>query len=466
MSARLLMPLMGRQSTRYRSPRRWSSRRSASSGLVSRRRWPRNRCATASLRGIGFSGIPHALPNADVPLTQTLPETVLAERYGRPVSGQMVGLFAGIGGIELGLASAGFDTELLCELDPAAQRVLRNRFPGVRLHDDVSTLKSLPSDCSVIAAGFPCQDLSQAGRGAGIDGSRSGLVTEVFRLLDCTDPDWLVLENVPFMLQLDRGQAIRRLTSELGERGFRWAYRVVDARAFGVPQRRRRVLLLASRKHDPRPALFGQDGGTPEVLSPSGRACGFYWTEGNTGLGWAVDAVPTIKGGSGLGIPSPPAIWMPDGALVTPDIRDAERLQGFAADWTRPAVEDGDRDGVRWKLIGNAVCVAMSTWLGARLAEEFHEPDWGPHVELAGRRGWPPAAWGDGSKAYEVAVSEWPLGETRPALEEFLEFPTRPLSERAVRGFRARLRRSSLKYPTEFMEDLESAWPDLVIARS
>jgi DNA (cytosine-5)-methyltransferase 1 len=199
-------------------------------------------------------------------------------------------------------------------------------------------------------------------------GSRSGLVDKVFQLLETADPRWLLLENVPFMLRLDRGRAMQHVTTELGRLGFRWAYRVVDARSFGMPQRRQRVLLLASRSNDPRPVLFADDAGEPEERDPFGLACGFYWTEGIRGLGWAVDAVPTLKGGSAIGIPSPPAIWMPDGLVGTPDVRDAERLQGFPADWT---VIDGPvttrRAGARWKMVGNAVCVPVAQWVGERL---------------------------------------------------------------------------------------------------
>ena len=374
-------------------------------------------------------------------------------------NGAVVGLFAGIGGIELGLHEAGYETALLCEVDPAAKAVLQARFPDVELHDDVADLKALPDDCAVLTAGFPCQDLSQAGRLAGIDGSRSGLVGHVFRLLDGaqTPPDWLVLENVPFMLQLDRGRAMQPLTEQLDERGFRWAYRIVDARAFGVPQRRRRVLLVASRTLDPRPVLFSEDAQEPPEPDSSDVACGFYWTEGNTGLGWAVDAVPTIKGGSGLGIPSPPAIWMQDGSIVTPDIRDAERLQGFEADWTLPAVEAGHRASLRWKMVGNAVCVPMAAWLGKQLADNRDWDDSRLEIRLDGVSRWPAAAWGEDGLVSEVVVSEWPIEVERPCLTEFLRYDPAPLSERAINGFRERLAASSLRHPPKFMTDLAAA---------
>ena len=95
-------------------------------------------------------------------------------------------------------------------------------------------------------------------------------------------------------------------------------------------------------------------------------ACGFYWTEGIRGLGWAFDAIPTLKGGSTVGIPSPPAIILPDGIIVKLNIQDAERIQGFEAGWTQPA-ELVARPGMRWKLVGNAVTVGAAEWIGRRI---------------------------------------------------------------------------------------------------
>lgn len=80
-----------------------------------------------------------------------------------------------------------------------------------------------------------------------------------------------------------------------------------------------------------------------KTLASQRLAFGFYWTEGTRGLGAAVDAVPTLKGGSTIGIPSPPGILLPGGRVVTPRIEDAERLQGFEAGWTEPAEAVADR---------------------------------------------------------------------------------------------------------------------------
>jgi DNA (cytosine-5)-methyltransferase 1 len=396
-------------------------------------------------------------PPQSPPMIARSPTPSKSEAPPRGQSLTVAGLFAGIGGIEIGMHAAGHRTALLCEIDPAAQRVLAARFPEVLLLGDIREVVRLPL-VDVLAAGFPCQDLSQAGRTAGITGARSGLVGEVFRLFGAAQvaPRWLLLENVPFMLQLDRGKAMSFLADQLEELGLTWAYRVIDARAFGLPQRRQRVVLVASATDDPRNVLFADDALPRDLTDHDRLACGFYWTEGTRGLGWGVSAVPTLKGGSTIGIPSPPAIRLPDSrAIVTPEIRDAERLQGFAPDWTLPAVDvaQGRRAGVRWKLVGNAVSVPLARWVGSRLAQPG-DYDSIRNRPLATGGSWPAAAWGRKGERHEVDVSMWPVRARYRHLHTFLSYESRLLSEKATAGFLQRAKASSLHFVDGFLEDV------------
>lgn len=359
-------------------------------------------------------------------------------------------LFAGIGGLELGLSGEGHSATMFCEIDEGAQRVLSTRFPGIPIVSDVRDIDVLPAT-ELVTAGFPCQDLSQAGRTAGIRGKKSGVVDHLFRLLSSNEVQNVIIENVPFMLQLERGAAISYLVGSLENLGFNWAYRVINSNAFGLPQRRERVFLVASRLHRPEGSLLCDEVQPRHRVYSPGVACGFYWTEGVRGLGWAVDCVPTIKGGSTVGIASPPAIWLPDGRMVTPDLRDAERLQGFSSDWTKPS-EEVVRRNYRWKMIGNAVTVNAAKWLG-RIVVEMAEDRELERISTPFDEGstWPTAAFGGPARTREtVEISKWPVSIKSEPLVDFLEFSPKLLSLRATEGFMKRLRSGRLRYSREF----------------
>jgi DNA (cytosine-5)-methyltransferase 1 len=140
---------------------------------------------------------------------------------------------------------------------------------------------------------------------------------------------------------------------------------------------------------------------------------------------------------------------MPDGKIVTPDIKDAERLQGFRAGWTKPAGElSGDRR--RWQLVGNAVTVTAAAWIGEILSDRSGGTPMGA-VPLRRARSWPNAAFGGKGKRWMAeGVTEWPRAVNVPPLAEFLRSEPKLLSAKATEGFLTRLRASSLRYPVEF----------------
>ena len=368
----------------------------------------------------------------------------------------MVSLFAGIGGFELAFKAVGINTTLMCEIDDIAKHVLACNMPETNLIEDVRDIKSLPSNTDILCAGFPCQDLSSVGIKQGLAGTRSSLVMEVFRLLKKKKVEWVVFENVSFMLSLNGGEAMQTIVDELENLGYNWAYRTIDSITF-LPQHRCRVYVIASLHNDPRNVILSGEstnGYSSINFNAFEKPLGFYWTEGKHALGLINDGIPTLKAGSTIGIPSPPAIVFPSGEVSSPDIRDAERLQGFPADWTLPA-EDLSKPSCRWKLVGNAVTVDTVSWIANKiLAPAIY--DYSSDKELVITKSWPKAAWGVNGERRSSNASVYPSDIVHPSLQDFLLYPRKLLSLKASLGFEKRLLEGSMKSPAYFKEAIRN----------
>lgn len=156
-------------------------------------------------------------------------------------------LFSGIGGFDLGFDRAGMVCAGQVEYDAAARSVLARHWPDVKRMNDVREVKGDEFGATdVICGGFPCQDVSVAGRRAGLAGERSGLWFEFHRLIDRVRPRWVVIENVPGLLSSNGGRDFAVILRGLVECGYGVSWRVLDAQYFGVPQRRRRVFIVGS----------------------------------------------------------------------------------------------------------------------------------------------------------------------------------------------------------------------------
>ena len=154
-------------------------------------------------------------------------------------------LFSGVGGFDLGLERAGMECAWQVEFDKQAQSVLRRHWPGVSLHKDVCDVgRSSLDGVDLICGGFPCTDLSVAGKRAGLAGERSGLWWEFHRIIGELAPTWALIENVPGLLSSNEGRDMAVIVRGLEELGYGWSYRVLDSQYFGVPQRRRRVFIV------------------------------------------------------------------------------------------------------------------------------------------------------------------------------------------------------------------------------
>jgi len=173
---------------------------------------------------------------------------------------RVLDLFSGIGGFSLGLERAGgFETVAFCEIEPYCRAVLKKHWPGVKQYDDVrnltaDTLRRDGIGVDVICGGFPCQDLSTAGNQAGMDGTRSGLWSEIARLMGELRPRYAIVENVTALLDgpiEQRGGWFGRVLGDLAAIGYDAEWHSIRASDFGVPQSRPRVWVVA---HSTRPS--------------------------------------------------------------------------------------------------------------------------------------------------------------------------------------------------------------------
>jgi DNA (cytosine-5)-methyltransferase 1 len=180
-----------------------------------------------------------------------------------------VSLFAGVGGFDLAMQRKGVKVVASVEIDKKCNEVLARQFPDATQFTDVTTVKGedlinagFTPSTGIITGGFPCQDLSVAGKRAGLAGERSGLFWEIARLVEETQTEYFIIENVPGLLSSNKGADFGVVIGTMADLGYSVGWRVLDAQHFGVPQRRRRVFIVGRR--DPQSSvaeiLFKSEG--------------------------------------------------------------------------------------------------------------------------------------------------------------------------------------------------------------
>lgn len=320
-------------------------------------------------------------------------------------------LFAGIEGFGKGLEdTGGFETVWQVEQEPFCLSVLESRFPNAQRFTDVRTVgkHNLPT-VDIITAGVPCQDVSVAGKRAGLSGERTGLFYEFARILQELRPSWFVFENVPGIFSSNNGRDFAEVLRVLMvECGYGVSWRVLNSQYFGVAQRRRRVFIVGSLGRPcPPEILFEFSSGVrnSEASKETREGIAAPLTHGSGVTGNAPgrrreddinivvsrDSVPKTAGGcvtdltdnlqpvgaleAGFGCrgysgdDAAQGKYVPDQMAVrrlTPT--ECERLQGFPDGWTIPAgrSEEG-ADSARYRALGNAVTVQVISWIGARI---------------------------------------------------------------------------------------------------
>jgi DNA (cytosine-5)-methyltransferase 1 len=351
--------------------------------------------------------------------------------------------FSSVGGLDLGLERAGMRVVAQAEVDPWRRRVLARHWPDCRIYDDVravgmgrrddgtpragddghtkdrhdgwGTAAADSGDApDLLCGGFPCQDLSVAGKRAGLAGERSGLFFEFARIADEFRPRWLLVENVPGLLSSADGRDFGIVLRTLGDLGYGLAWRVLDARFFGVPQRRRRVFVVGHSGGESEPAVRAVGAGG--FGDSEARGCSWQGTPGGASVGAGIagegDGVigpcehghpfpdvcgvcadpqsPSLgKTSSGMGVVSTLQAHktggyrvdaegaaggqlVPNGSMVrrlTPV--ETERLMSWPDGWT---AIDGDKtpDSRRYAACGDGVVSNVAEWIGRGiLREEF-----------------------------------------------------------------------------------------------
>jgi DNA (cytosine-5)-methyltransferase 1 len=345
---------------------------------------------------------------------------------------KFISLFAGVGGFDLGMEQAGHECVAQVEWDKNAAGVLKHRWPNVPLFCDVSKVSAddLP-DADFITYGFPCQDLSVAGKREGLDGKRSGLFYEATRLIrelrtrGC-GLRFAVAENVGGLFSADDGVALARCIRELLDSGAcETGWRLLDSQYFGVAQRRKRVFIVSDfggQSVDEILAITESLPGHPAPSREAGKGTAGDATKGvREVVSWNGDTTPKAsedvsvtlrsqQGGEGVGVAhgcdlyncditgdksmtlkaaaGNPSVNLPTVLKENLTVRrltpiECERLQGFPDNWTSEKMElnlEGNEwkatgkvvkqaDGPRYKAMGNAVTVNVAEWIGKQMGK-------------------------------------------------------------------------------------------------
>jgi len=355
----------------------------------------------------------------------------------------VLSLFSGVGGMDLGLEQAGHTIVGMCEIDPHARSVLQHHWPNTPIYKDVTTLdgKQFLGTTNIVAGGSPCQNLSVAGNREGLGGTASSLFWHQCRIADQAQAEWILWENVAGALNSNHGMdftavlwGLTGFAPTVPKNGWKKMgmcvgpkrtaiWRLLDAQWFGVPQRRRRIFIIAGPPkqctpeilidcesvHRDTPKSQQQQQTTPPrthssttktnqpyVKSARARSKNGYetWIPGHTNPtlnifdigdtrtttiiasfdstwsgGYPIhngQLSPPIKIGSGIGLPSPPAIATNHTVRrLTPT--ECEKLMGWPENWTATSTNGPVTDNKRYKMCGNGVVTPITKWIGEKL---------------------------------------------------------------------------------------------------
>jgi DNA (cytosine-5)-methyltransferase 1 len=302
-------------------------------------------------------------------------------------------LFSGVGGLDLGFERQGFPISWACDKEKHCRTILAKHFPKAKIYDDVCTIDPTKVDAvDIVIGGFPCQDLSVAGGRKGLDGERSGLFYEFIRIVRDmpTRPSFVVVENVPGMLTSNNGRDFAVVLNEMVKQ---WspksiAWRTLDSRYFGVPQKRERVFIVADLRGERASEILDlKTDMRGDIRERAKKGKHFVSTFSQLFDEYATEYPQAIRKSRKAQTSNDFETWIKTDYANTLNLFDVgqrssvlvieneditriltpiewERLQGFPDNWT-----EGLSDRARYNQMGNAVTVNVAEWIAKRLKE-------------------------------------------------------------------------------------------------
>lgn len=275
-----------------------------------------------------------------------------AQTQTKPTIGS---LFAGIGGFDIGFEQAGFTTAWQVEINDVCRAVLKDRFPHARQFTNVQTCLPELWPVDVIVGGFPCQDVSVMGKRRGLAGKRTGLFFDAISIINELQPQWVVLENVPGLLNSNDGKDFQTVIQSFAECGYLGAWRVLDARYFGVPTGRRRVFMVAGLGKTA-PVEFMADAGPTDRLAGKAKPESVWANAHRTLLtGIGRDCID-LSGSALIAEANGRHSMVERGRTVT----DNGLLKGL-----------DEANHTEARAAGNAVCPPVAKWIAEKLIKTF-----------------------------------------------------------------------------------------------
>ena len=303
---------------------------------------------------------------------------------------KILSLFSGIGGFDLAFRNLGHEIIGACEIDEYARRVYGKQFPGVTIHNDVSTLSpdSLPQ-FDVLCAGFPCQAFSIAGKRRGFEDTRGSLFFEIARIAKEKRPRYLLLENVKGLLSHDKGETFRTIIRTLDEVGYDAEWQLLNSK-YHIPQNRERLFIIGHLRGQRTRQVFplgDYDEKTNRkinyIINGKHQTHRVIGTDsisstlqtGDTGLYYISNINANMKqryqerDNTWTLSTNSNEFGLIDGSRIrrlTPI--ECERLQGFPDNWTKYGVDGKEiSDTQRYKMCGNAVTVNVIEYIAKNL---------------------------------------------------------------------------------------------------